>query len=179
MEPKDTKAVAKAVLVNNENKILLLLPTSKKKWHLPGGHLVQGERFRPGMEREVKEETGLTVTSAVILYNSYDFTLFLAKTSTFNVKLSKEHTKFAWVTFDEAKKKYDLTRETLRDIKKAEISAGKYPRILRAHVASVPIKKKKSEEDLDEIPIPPPVRPRHDRPGIYREPREISSNPIE
>ena len=61
---KDTKKVAKVIL-NDNGKILLLLRKPNQahpnKWDLPGGHLVEGESWRVGATREVKEETNLTV----------------------------------------------------------------------------------------------------------------------
>ena len=48
------------VVINRGNKILLLR-TSDKLWELPGGHVDDGEDELKALEREVKEETKLTV----------------------------------------------------------------------------------------------------------------------
>jgi len=59
---KDKNAVA--VIVNNDNKILLLkrgakAPWMPNKWSLVGGGVEKGENPQQAVEREIEEETGL------------------------------------------------------------------------------------------------------------------------
>lgn len=58
----------KAVIVNSENKVLLLREadtyvegTNRGRFHFPGGRLEPGEVWQDGLTREVQEETGLNV----------------------------------------------------------------------------------------------------------------------
>jgi ADP-ribose pyrophosphatase YjhB (NUDIX family) len=59
------------VVFNEARKVLLTRRSQKVrepgKWCLPGGHLDGGEDWRTAMRREMKEETGLTVTSDVLI----------------------------------------------------------------------------------------------------------------
>jgi len=47
----------KAVIVNSNNEILLCY--SGNNYHLPGGHLEEGETLEEGLVRELEEETGV------------------------------------------------------------------------------------------------------------------------
>lgn len=49
------------VIIENENKELLLQHRVDGDWGLPGGHMELGESFEDTARREVKEETGLTL----------------------------------------------------------------------------------------------------------------------
>ncbi|HSX16682.1 MAG TPA: NUDIX hydrolase [Patescibacteria group bacterium] len=62
-----SQIAAKAVIVNDEGKVLVLREaatykdgTNVGKYHVPGGRLDPGEAFLDGLAREIKEETGLT-----------------------------------------------------------------------------------------------------------------------
>lgn len=83
-----------------------------KIWELPGGRLEPGEDPFKGLMREVKEETGLSVTiGAPIEVRHFKLKkgpiitmiIFLCETDGGTVKLSAEHTAFDWITVDEAK----------------------------------------------------------------------------
>lgn len=63
-----SQIAAKAVIVDSGGKILVLREaatykdgTNVGKYHVPGGRLEKGESFLEGLEREVREETGLEV----------------------------------------------------------------------------------------------------------------------
>ena len=112
---KDINAVSKAIMVY-QDKILLLKPTNKAKWHLPGGHLVKGENFQQGMMREVYEETGIHINHYLCISSNNNFRLFLCKSTKSNVKLSTEHEKYIWIKPQEALKTMSMTKETYRDI---------------------------------------------------------------
>lgn len=120
----DSHEVSKGVIFH-QNKLLLLLPASKQRWHLPGGHLNVGEDFLKGLKREVYEETGMRVTLSSIVQSATDFRLFICKTGNTNVTLSKEHRDFKWVNIDEAIK-MDVTKETRRDLKSVLKSCSMY-----------------------------------------------------
>jgi 8-oxo-dGTP diphosphatase len=56
--------VAVGAIVIKENKILLIKRNKepgKGKWAIPGGSLKLGETLQEATEREVREETGLTI----------------------------------------------------------------------------------------------------------------------
>ena len=65
-EGKDTKKVAKIILFDEDEKVLFLKRTKYTKkfsgeWDIPGGHVQENESIEDGLEREVFEETGLTI----------------------------------------------------------------------------------------------------------------------
>ena len=51
------------IIFNEKNEILLFKHTYRTHaWSLPGGYLKSGEHPREGLEREIKEESGLVVS---------------------------------------------------------------------------------------------------------------------
>jgi len=51
------------IIFNDKNEILLFKHTYRSHaWSLPGGYLKAGEHPREGLEREIKEESGFTVS---------------------------------------------------------------------------------------------------------------------
>lgn len=51
------------VIFNDKNEILLFKHSYRShSWSLPGGYLKSGEHPREGLEREIKEESGLVVS---------------------------------------------------------------------------------------------------------------------
>ena len=67
MADSTLRVAAKAVIVNSEGRVLILREaagyadgTNTGKYHLPGGRLEAGEAFHDGLNREIREETGLT-----------------------------------------------------------------------------------------------------------------------
>lgn len=51
------------IVFNDKNEILLFKHTYRSHaWSLPGGYLKAGEHPREGLEREIKEESGLVVS---------------------------------------------------------------------------------------------------------------------
>ena len=56
--------VAVGAIVFKENKVLLVLrgkPPAENLWSIPGGRVKLGETLQGAAEREIKEETGLTI----------------------------------------------------------------------------------------------------------------------
>lgn len=50
------------IIVNNKNEVLLVKHTYRGGWSLPGGYIKGKEHPKEGLEREIKEETGLVVS---------------------------------------------------------------------------------------------------------------------
>jgi ADP-ribose pyrophosphatase YjhB (NUDIX family) len=51
------------IIYNDNNEVLLFKHTYRShSWSLPGGYLKAGEHPREGLEREIKEESGLVVS---------------------------------------------------------------------------------------------------------------------
>ncbi|MBN1935189.1 MAG: NUDIX hydrolase [Anaerolineae bacterium] len=63
------KVRATAVLIENEHILLVEQRVSdRRKWSLPGGTLEAGETLEQCLLREMREETGLTVSLERLLY---------------------------------------------------------------------------------------------------------------
>ena len=104
----------KTFVYNPSGKFLTLLrtetaPTRPLKWDLPGGGYEAGETPVEGAEREIWEETGLTVTETrpLCLVSERDTAAcwvtvaYIAKTESEDVQLSEEHSEYRWVTKEE------------------------------------------------------------------------------
>lgn len=105
---------AVAVIVNSDNKILLLKRGDEpkiwqpKKWALVGGAIEKGETPQKAVEREINEETGLVIDEFVKTFsiqrnpNSIEH-VFACR---FNgdptdITLNPEHTNYGWYDIDE------------------------------------------------------------------------------
>jgi len=118
------------IIVQNKNKFLLLKlargnPKYIGRWQLPGGKLDQKETAKKGAIRELFEETGIEreelekikmITDPI----SFETHIFLTETNSEEIKLSKEHSDYQWLTYDELKDKkeenishYDSFQELL------------------------------------------------------------------
>lgn len=115
------ESVAKALLINNQSKVLSLTigehkekPEKSFMPDLPGGLVDPGETEHDAVIREIYEETGITVnkTQLTMVYSSTQFVveeyksitkhLFIAKIDANpEVILSWEHSEFEWITFDD------------------------------------------------------------------------------
>jgi 8-oxo-dGTP diphosphatase len=93
-------------LIYKENKILLQdrIKRDWKGYTLPGGHLEKDESFVTAVIREMKEETGLTITNPVLCgikqfpINNGRYLVLLYKTNEFEGDLtSSEEGKMEWV----------------------------------------------------------------------------------
>lgn len=97
-----------------QGPLFLLLQAYHGFWGFPKGGVEQGERFIDTAVRELKEETGIDrffVISGFRTQYSYahkerkemareTVVLYIAKTDTAIVKLSREHTAFRWLPYD-------------------------------------------------------------------------------
>ncbi|TMR32564.1 NUDIX domain-containing protein [Actinomadura geliboluensis] len=54
------QTAAHAVLTDPRGLVLLVNPAYKKRWHLPGGYVHEGELPSAGVAREVREELAIT-----------------------------------------------------------------------------------------------------------------------
>ena len=119
------ESVAKALLINNQNKALILTigehkenPEKSFKLDLPGGLVDPGETEHEAVIREINEETGIIVnkTQLTMVYSGTQFVveehksvtkhLFIVKLDgNPNVKLSWEHSEFEWIKFDDLQAK--------------------------------------------------------------------------
>lgn len=114
----------KAFLKNPEGKYLLLkrsaikYPESPNKWDIAGGRINPGSPLLENLKREIKEETGLDLTSTPKLISAQDILKVPGKHV---VRLSyialiegeiildtEEHEEYRWVTIDEMKKMDNL-----------------------------------------------------------------------
>lgn len=115
--PKKSFALVgqKAIILNSENKILLLQRSDKcgaaGKWSLPGGALEKGEEPFESIQREIKEETQLNISDLKPYYvtssfsEDHDFMVIIAyscKAMTDNVNLNWEHDHYLWLSKEKA-----------------------------------------------------------------------------
>lgn len=109
---------AKAVIVNN-GKVLLLREaaydegTNKGKWGVPGGRIHDDEAILEGLDREVMEESGLTVKSGAVIGTIENFPVINGEKCHIirlyysceyrggEVAISNEHDQFGWYDLDE------------------------------------------------------------------------------
>ena len=115
IRPPDTKYVAKVVIFDDENRILLLKRKKDQKyperWDLPGGHLIQGEDWTTGAQREVKEETNLSVYNLEKVHTDGRKTYY--KTNSFEGDLFDrnnlpEHDEYIWIEAEKIDKLNDV-----------------------------------------------------------------------
>lgn len=105
-----------AAILFTDGKAMLLLKRAGEgdhigKWALPGGKCKDGETEIGNAVREVKEETGLgdipgyRFNSLTTKNGRQKFTTFFYKVpEPFTVNLSKEHSAWEWVNFDDLPK---------------------------------------------------------------------------
>lgn len=107
----------KAIVLNNQNKLLLLRRSKKCDraggWDFPGGGLDSGEDPIKAITREIKEETGLEVFNVKPIHvvshfaKNKDFIVMIgyqAKAKSNKAKLSWEHDQYKWVSKQEVLK---------------------------------------------------------------------------
>lgn len=111
---RDSDKVAKVII--KRGATVLFLKKDTGEWELPGGHLHQGEKFRPGAKREVMEETGIRISKLKTIVITRNFKLFAAMPKNNKIKLSDEHTDYTWVTKQQVKQ-LKLTNSTKINLK--------------------------------------------------------------
>ena len=120
-EVKDSDSVSKAVVIKEDGALLLLRSAGEKfpnKWDLPGGHIHIGENPKDGLIREVKEETGVTLSEPIEkLYEEDNITFYKAQMPDGEIKLSHEHEEHKFVSQDNIPQ--NMSDKFKRAIKKA------------------------------------------------------------
>jgi len=120
-EAKDSDKVSKAVIVKQDGALLLLRSAGQKfphKWDLPGGHIHVGEDPKDGLIREVREETGITLSEPIErLYEEGNITFYRAQMPDEKVTLSHEHDDHKFVTKENIPE--NISGKFARAIKKA------------------------------------------------------------
>ena len=120
-EAKDSEKVSKAVIIKEDGALLLLRSTGQKfpgKWDLPGGHIHVGEDPKDGLIREVREETGITLSEPIErLYEEGNTTFYRAQMPDEKVTLSHEHDDHKFVTKENIPE--NISGKFARAIKKA------------------------------------------------------------
>lgn len=98
-----------AIIKNKKGQILILCHNSKEeRWLLPGGKINKGELWSEGLQREIKEETGITefkiesvldVSSWLEPPIAYYVVVFLCSMlADQTINLSNEHNNYAWIS---------------------------------------------------------------------------------
>ena len=133
MTPKPFRLAVKAVILDNQQRCLLLRRSAINRhfvgcWEWPGGKVDEGEDFATALHREVREETSLEVEIKGVA-GATDFEMSTvnvvmlgleAKLVRGEVKVSEEHDDFAWVPLSELSRKQltDQTRDFMLDYAK-------------------------------------------------------------
>jgi mutator protein MutT len=105
----DVHEVTKVVILNDDNKVLVLKRNTNSHWmpdhwDLPGGHMKKGETEEEGARRETKEETNLDIDIDDLEKLKVDgrLTFFKTKKSTGEFKLDlSENSDWEWVSVEE------------------------------------------------------------------------------
>jgi len=114
-DKKELKKNAVAVIVDSDNKILLLkrgnkAPWMPSKWSLVGGAINKDETPKQAVEREILEETGLEIKKFIKTFDikrnvdsiEYVFACRYEGEPT-DIKLNEENTNYGWYDVDEMK----------------------------------------------------------------------------
>jgi len=111
------EAVVGALILNSEGKIFFMTsPKWPGKYAIPGGRVEYGETLEDALEREIKEEAGLSVYDIKYLgiqesifnpeYQArrhFIFFDYICKTDDTAVTLNEEGIDYVWVTPEEAR----------------------------------------------------------------------------
>lgn len=97
--PNDISTVVKVVIVDSKDRVLFLKRSNYMEkfageWDLPGGHLKGNESLFEGLEREVEEETGLSISEPKLISIDNNLHFFYCNYDSQPVKISHEHTEY-------------------------------------------------------------------------------------
>ena len=101
----------RGVIFSPDGQLLLLQRPSDRQWELPGGRLASSEHPIAGLNREICEETGLSVTiDALCCADSWTndadqdrfAVCYACRSESTAVSPSDEHVTARWVSLDEA-----------------------------------------------------------------------------
>tara|TARA_B100000927_G_scaffold162503_2_gene130920 strand:- start:7032 stop:7436 length:405 start_codon:yes stop_codon:yes gene_type:complete len=121
----DVSTVAKAVIIDQKDRVLLLKRSNYLKkfagdWDLPGGHLKEDESLIAGLEREVFEESGLKIEDPVFLTKIDNLNFFYCNYDSSEIKLSHEHVDYKFFDKKDLDPSEKFQRVALGALKKRE-----------------------------------------------------------
>jgi len=100
------------VVIHRNGKVLLLRSVGGKhegEWDLPGGHIKNDENILSALQREVFEETGLTISNPQDLnMNHGNKHFFCAQLPSDDIKLSEEHNEYGFFAVESIGKMNDV-----------------------------------------------------------------------
>jgi len=120
----------KAFIKNTEGKFLVLKRAkpftgeTRKRWDIPGGRIIPGEKLEQALQREIKEETGLQIDKIITVLAAQDILrvkgrhtvrltyLVACHNPGTIILLPEEHTEYQWVSL---KKLQSLRHDTFLD----------------------------------------------------------------
>lgn len=134
-----TELIQKAVILNDKGEMLMVRRSKTDirrplQWDLPGGLREKDEELIASVQREILEETGLSVNDPKPIFSKTEvrkwkdkdseqiqnvvFVFYIGKTKSKDVTISHEHSEFQWKPIAEATRdfEYPLQREVLRYI---------------------------------------------------------------
>lgn len=118
-QQKFTVSVA-AIITNSEGNVLLLehlLRPQASGWGIPGGFINHGEQFEAAIRRELREETGIELTSVSLLrmrtVGRHVEIMFRARTEDEPRIQSREIVSFGWFAVDEMPAGMSVIQKTL------------------------------------------------------------------
>jgi len=100
---------------------------AKGEWWFPGGRIKKGETLQEALHREVKEETGLTITEYKLINvysrvfpQRHDITIaYLCKTEKQKIVLDNEHSEYK--LFKNTSDLHPYIKQTIEDAEKIKI----------------------------------------------------------
>jgi 8-oxo-dGTP diphosphatase len=135
MAQENILKVAKTFLFWQDKYLLIRRSATDKtrplEWDTPGGRIEPGETQEAGLIREVKEETGVDISSCrIFLLKEWEFFGVEGKSlgkdfvclldSKKEIKLSWEHNEEMWLTKEESQKNQELPDWMKENIAKAD-----------------------------------------------------------
>lgn len=138
---KDDFRIAAKALISFKGKYLLLLRNDKEdicpsEWDLPGGGIESGETANEALIREVKEETGIDISSSKIVpiknwemdkggieIGGTDFLCILSNSQ--EISLSTEHIRAQWFSREKIMASKEIPAWIKEDVERAKTELEK------------------------------------------------------